>query len=95
MTEPTADAAWLDEQVECSVRELAAHSRLLEAEIVELMECGAVPPHHGHALHATRVAARLRADFELDLHGVALAMTLLNRIRELETELSRLRARLP
>jgi hypothetical protein len=37
------------------------------------------------------MAARLRQDFELDLQGVALAMTLLRRIEELNVEIARLK----
>jgi chaperone modulatory protein CbpM len=55
------------------------------------MQCGAIPGHPGRALSAARTAARLRQDFELDLQGVALAMTLLRRIEELNVEIARLK----
>jgi chaperone modulatory protein CbpM len=42
-----------------------------------------------------RTARRLRQDLELDPHGVALLLPLLERIRALEDELRDLRARLP
>jgi hypothetical protein len=42
-----------------------------------------------------RSACRLRADFELEPHGVALAISLLDRIRELEREIASLRAKMP
>ena len=90
-----AELTWIDEQGDCSLGELAEHARLPETEILELMECGAIPPRAGRALAAARTAARLRRDFELDLHGLVLAMTLLRRIDELEAELARLRAHKP
>ena len=82
---------WLDDQDEYPAGELARRSHLLEIEVLELMQCGAIPGHPGRALSAARMAARLRQDFELDLQGVALSLTLLRRIDELEGELSRLR----
>jgi len=82
---------WLDDQAECQAGEIAQRSQFLEVEILQLMHCGAIPLDPGHALPTARMAARLRRDFELDLQGVALALTLLRRIDELQSELSRLR----
>jgi hypothetical protein len=42
-----------------------------------------------------RTARRLREDLELEPQALALALTLVERIRELETELCLLRAQLP
>ena len=42
-----------------------------------------------------RTACRLRDAFELDAHGLGLALRLLDRVRDLEHEVSRLRAQLP
>ena len=42
-----------------------------------------------------RTARRLREDFELPAHGVALLLAYLDRIAELEAELCALRAQLP
>ena len=85
------DLEWLDDQAECPVDKLAQQSRFLEVEILDLMHCGAIPLHQGHALSTVRMAARLRRDFELDLQGVALALTLLQRIEELKLEIARLK----
>ena len=90
-----AELAWFDERVEYSLLELAERSRLPETEILELIECGAIAPRDQRALAAARTAARLRRDFEIDVHGVALAMALLRRIGELEAELAHLRAQAP
>jgi chaperone modulatory protein CbpM len=42
-----------------------------------------------------RTAFRLRHDFELDEQGLAVALALLERVRDLEAELDALRAQLP
>ena len=89
------ELTWLDDRVGFSLEELAERSQLSRAELLELIDCGAISSRDGRALVAARTAARLRSDFETDLHGVALAMTLLRRIEQLEVELCGLRARLP
>jgi len=86
------EMGWVEEGVEWTVAELAARCRFTEQELGELLDCGALPRGGRRALPVLRAAARLRNDFGLDLDGVALAMTLLRRIDELESELSRLRA---
>ena len=47
------------------------------------------------ALRAARTARRLRADFELDVQALAVALGLLDRVAELEAQLRELRARQP
>jgi chaperone modulatory protein CbpM len=89
------EVTWLDESVEYSLDELAERSHLAQAEILELIDCGAILPGDGHALQTASTAARLRSDFEINVQGAALAMTLLRRIAELEVELRVLRARAP
>ena len=87
------EVSWIEDGVEWTIAELAARSRFTEAELRELLDCGALPRRGQGVLPALRAAARLRADFELDLQGVALALTLLKRIEELQAELSRRRPR--
>lgn len=87
------ELTWLEERAEYSLEDLAERSHLSQADLAELIDCGAISLREGHALVAARTAARLRSDFEIDLHGVALAMTLLRRIEELQAELIQLRAR--
>jgi chaperone modulatory protein CbpM len=89
------EVTWLDEQFEYSLEDLAERSHLSREDLQWLIDSGAIPSLDARALKAARTAARLRADFETDLHGVALAMTLLRRISDLELELSGLRARVP
>lgn len=89
------ELSWVDEQLQYSLEELAERSHLSRAELELLIDSGAISTLDARALEVARIAARLRVDFEIDLHGVALAMTLLRRIERLEVELSGLRARLP
>jgi hypothetical protein len=42
-----------------------------------------------------RTASRLRDDLELDTRALSVALKLLERVRDLETEIARLRAQLP
>jgi chaperone modulatory protein CbpM len=48
-----------------------------------------------HSLYVARRAARLQRDFELDAGSIALTLSLLERIDELERELHNLRCHLP
>ena len=97
-------AMWLHEQHELLLEELCELSGLSETELRELVDYGVLAPIDSHAQHWTfsadrlivaRSARRLRKDFDLDPHGVALAVTLLERVRDLEAELRDLRAKLP
>jgi chaperone modulatory protein CbpM len=47
------------------------------------------------ALRAARTAHRLRVDFELDIQALALALSLVARVEDLEAQLRELRARQP
>lgn len=99
-----AEAVWLTEDHEFSLAELAELSGLSEAELRELVEYGAVAPidpdsspwvFNGKCLLTARTACRLRISFDLEPHGVALIVSLLDRIHGLEAQLSSLRAQLP
>lgn len=98
------EAVWLDERGSITLIELAQCSGLTEAELVELVELGALEPLDRQATEwnfgtrcivSARAASRLRKDFELDAHGLALVLSLLERVEELENTLQRLNARLP
>ena len=98
------DAVWLDARHEYSIAELRQCSGLSEAELRELVEYGALVPNNpqstdwtfgGDIVVTVQTAGRLRADFELDAQALALALTLINRIRALEAQLGDLRAQLP
>jgi hypothetical protein len=94
------------EQHELSLPELAELSGLPLALAEELLDCGAIAPLElrrvrtdlrfgSAALRAARAAGRLRADFELDLQALVLALGLLERVADLEAQLRELRARQP
>ena len=98
------EAVWLDEHGALTLIELAECSGLSETELRELVDLGALEPldreardwnFNSHCIVAARAACRLRDDFELDTHGLAVVLSLLERVHELEHELQRLHARLP
>lgn len=103
------DQAFFTEQLEVALEELAQASGLQPQEIVELVEYGVFQPSGGMApgteavstwrfsarhIVLGRRASRLKADFDLNLSGLALALTYLERIEEMEAELERLRCQL-
>jgi chaperone modulatory protein CbpM len=99
-----AEALWMDAHQEVSFAELSQSSGLSEAELRELVDCGALAPidvqsaawtFGGDCLVTVRTACRLRNDLELDPHALALALLFLNRIRALEAQLRDLQAQLP
>jgi chaperone modulatory protein CbpM len=98
------EVVWLDEHRVVTLTELVEVSGLRETELLELVSTGALPardaPGGGLSFNArvvtlARTACRLRDDFELDTRGLAVALRLLERVHDLEGELSRLRAHLP
>jgi chaperone modulatory protein CbpM len=100
------EGLWLDERQEIALTELAELSGIPEAELLELADYGAIAPIDPGAeprqwtfttkcLVTVRTACRLRESFELDPHDVALVVTLLDRIQDLEAQLRDLRAQLP
>ena len=104
MSAEHTEAIWLTEHNEFSLAELAELSGLSETELRELVDYGAVTPidpdsspwvFTGKCLLTVRTACRLRISFDLEPHGVALMVSLLDRIHELEAQLGSLRAQLP
>ncbi len=100
----TGQAMWLHERLELALEELCELSGLSETELRELVDYGVLAPIDPDAqrwafgadrLVVARSARRLRQDFDLDPHAVALVVALLERVRDLEEELRHLRARLP
>jgi chaperone modulatory protein CbpM len=99
-----SDVLWLDERRVVSLTELLEFSGLREAELLDLVQTGVIPareaPGGGLAFSArvvtvARTACRLRDDFDLDTPGLGVALRLLERVRDLEGEIARLRAQLP
>ena len=104
MNAEQTEAVWLTEENEFSLAELVELSGLSEAELRELVDYGAVTPinpdsspwvFNGKCLLTVRTACRLRISFDLEPHGVALMVSLLDRIHDLEAQLDSLRAQLP
>jgi chaperone modulatory protein CbpM len=98
------EGLWLTEDYQLSLAQLAELAGLSEVELRELVDYGAIAPVDPRAaqwvftatcLTTVRAANRLRASFELEPHGVALVLSLLDRIRDLEAQLHALRAQTP
>ena len=98
------EAVWLNDAGLCTLEQLAECSGLTQAEIQDLVEMGEIVPtsvdaenylYQTHYIVIARTARRLRDDFELDAHGLAMALNLLGRIRELENQLDAAYAKLP
>lgn len=103
MTIRTVEAVWLNTSDICSLEHVMEVSGLARDDILNLIETGILTPSnddpHNYFFHTecivvARTARRLRDDFELDDQGVAIAMRLLERIKDLEGELASLRSRL-
>lgn len=99
-----AEAQWLIEECQFSLTELVELSGSSVEELRELVEYGAISPVNpessqwvfpGQCLPTVRAACRLRVGFDLEPHGVALVISLLDRIHDLEAQMGRLRAQLP
>lgn len=98
------EAVWLDECGVVSLVELARCSGLAEHELRQLVDLGALLPNDpesdewqfsAQTILAARAASRLRTDFELDVQGLAVALALLERVRDLEAQVRHLEACLP
>jgi len=98
------EVLWIDERHELSLRELAERSGLTEAELSELADSGVIAPvdpdraprhFRAECIVAAKTACRLRDDFELDAPGLTVALTLIERVRDLEEQLRELRAKAP
>lgn len=97
----TAGMLWLDDSQQVSLHELIELSGLNTDDIYELVDSGALRPisladtpwtFTAECIVTVRRATRLRDELELDPHALALALSLLDQIRTLESEVSRLRA---
>lgn len=98
------EVLWLDEHQEISLAQLAELSGLSEAELRELTDYGvflpvdtaaAEPSYRAEYVVTARTAFRLRKDMELNMEGLALVLSLLERMHGLEARLTDLKARSP
>ena len=104
MTPEQAEAAWMNEHTQVTLDELAALSGLPDLTLRELVECGALVPRDpegdqwtfsARCVVTLRSAGRLGSAFDLDANALALTLSFLERINELEAELHAMRAQLP
>lgn len=95
-----SDWMWLDTHRSVGQEELAQLCAMSEAEIDELVDYGVLAPlvnetarlFNASVVPSLREAARLRADFDLDLFTVSLLLRYLQRIVQLEHQLRSLQA---
>lgn len=99
-----SEVQWLHASQELSLQEFMQISGLPETELRNLVEFGVLTPldpqsppwsFSADGLTLARTANRLRRDFDLDGAGLAVALTLVERVWELEAHLRDLRAQLP
>jgi hypothetical protein len=92
---------WLHAQARLRIVELSEASGLTTEVLRELVDFGVLAPcdptstewdFTGDCVPALRAAARLRTDFELETHAVALVLSYLRRIEELEAQVRLMRA---
>jgi chaperone modulatory protein CbpM len=102
MTMQITDTVWLNDVAVCRIEHLVEVSGLSVEEIEDLIEAGVIAPQQPDVqprsfelryVITVKTARRLRDDFQLDPHGVSLALTLLQRIGELEAQLAATRAK--
>ncbi|WP_394782050.1 chaperone modulator CbpM [Undibacterium sp.] len=98
-------AVWLSETEFCSLEELVSLSGLSRPEVDHLVDMGLIEPDPAMVqgektvfqqrwLVVARSARRIRDDFELDTNGLAVAVSLLQRLEALQGELAAARAQL-
>jgi chaperone modulatory protein CbpM len=100
---PLSDSTWLNDVDLCPLEHLVEVSGLSIEEIEDLIDTDVITPVSSGAqtrlfqlryVVTVKTARRLRDDFELDRHGLSLALSLLQRIDELQAELGAAKARL-
>lgn len=96
------EVVWLDGDDVCRIEYLAEISGLSLEDIEDLIENEVINPLDPmqsprmfplQGVATAQMARRLRDDFLLDRHGLTLALKLLQRLAQLESELQALRAR--
>lgn len=101
MTIERTEVVWMESRTDYAIDELAALSGLPVVVVDALIASGALPvvgPDTAVRLETecvalAQAAQRLREHFELDAEGLAVAVSLLRRVRVLEAQVSGLIAR--
>lgn len=93
---------WLHARARLRLVELSGACGLTQEVLRDLVEFGVLEPADAEAMEfaadclpSLRAAARLRADFELETHALALVLSYLRRIEELESRVQALVAQMP
>lgn len=98
------EVQWVNVRQELPLREFVQRSGLAESDLRYLVESGVLAPLDPQApawsfsadcLPLARAAGRLRQSFDLEGQGLAVALTLIERVQELEARLRDLEAQLP
>ena len=103
MATDITECIWLNATEICSLDHLIEVSGLARDDVLDLVDAGVLEPSsrgpepqqylfEASCIVTLRTARRLRDDFELDAHGLTLALRLLKRIEGLEAELVSLHA---
>jgi len=101
MSNDTQAAFWMDSHTRLTLGEIADSCGISESVVHELVEYGALKPSGGRPAEwafsaecvvSVRKAARLCGDLELETSAMALVISFLERIQELEAQVRRLRA---
>ena len=104
MAPDAPETLWLHAQAHVTIVDLSQCSGLPEERLRELVELGALSPERQDAaewrfnaqcIARVRAAARLSDDLELDTASLALVLSFLERIANLEEEIRHLHAQLP
>jgi chaperone modulatory protein CbpM len=89
------EVLWLEARADYTLQEIVEMSGLPRSIVVELCECGALPAapascagYEAESVVLARAARRLRDAFELENDGLAVAVSLLRRVRLLERQLA-------
>ena len=91
-----AESLSLEQLLERSGLPVELFEELVAGGGIEPVDPVAAPPKYGaRALHVARRASRLHRDFELDASALLLVLGLLDRVADLEAQLSLLQVRLP
>ena len=96
MTYESSTVLWIEARSDYTVHELSRMSGLSVAVLDELIESGVLPTTEtaptvafaAESVALARAASRLREHFELDREGLAVAVSLLRRVRTLEHRLA-------
>lgn len=93
MTVEVSEVTWLESRTDYTILEVVEMSGLPKAVLDELVACGALPVDEmtrfeAESILLARAAWRLREHFEIEHEGLAVAVSLLRRVRQLEARLA-------